>query len=184
MSTSFRTCSIRTSLTRLVYFHTTKIFAPTVQKQTRYCSDRSRSRLDVVMGGTQPGAGVDASPPDSSLHCGFDAFPKDRINLAEGEDENMIIEKLTPLLADDAHKHRWHLCLDGKGIRRSFHFKTFKQTWSFMQAIAEKCKSERHHPEWWNVCLKKAIFYFVCQSNLIRRHTIKHTSNGQRTGLR
>ncbi|KAL6718299.1 hypothetical protein ACLMJK_004387 [Lecanora helva] len=75
---------------------------------------------------------------------------KKEIQLAEGQDSSSVLNKLETLLADNTDNHRWYLCQEGRGIQRSFHFKTFKQTWDFMQAVAEKCKVERHHPEWWN----------------------------------
>ena len=88
---------------------------------------------------------------------------KDQVKLADGQDSSTVIGKLQFLLGD-AEFHRWQLCQGGKGIQRSFHFKSFKQTWEFMQAVAEKCKSERHHPEWWNVCclfIVMVIYYLM-----------------------
>lgn len=75
---------------------------------------------------------------------------KDQVQMADGQDTTLIIHRLDLLLASE-NSHRWYMCVNGKGIQRSFRFKTFKQTWEFMQTVAEKCKSERHHPEWWNV---------------------------------
>lgn len=86
---------------------------------------------------------------------------KDQVQLAEGQDKTAIFHILQFLLASRS-QYRWHLCLDGRGIQRSFRFKTFKQTWDFMQAIAEKCKSERHHPEWWNVCSRYSKLFSLC----------------------
>jgi len=39
----------------------------------------------------------------------------------------------------------------GKGVERSFKFRTFKKTWEFMNIVAEECKVKKHHPEWSNV---------------------------------
>ena len=89
--------------------------------------------------------------PQNVLPKATDSSWKDQVKLAEGQDSATVLNKLEVLLAGDADNHRWQMCQGGKGIQRSFHFKTFKQTWEFMQAVAEKCKSERHHPEWWNV---------------------------------
>ncbi len=90
-------------------------------------------------------------PPDASL--------KDKVQLAENQDPNLILTKLSTLLTPTTpNPHPWHLCLNGKGIQRSFHFKTFKQTWDFMDSVAEECKAKRHHPEWWNVRIPRAKF--------------------------
>jgi len=54
-----------------------------------------------------------------------------------------------PLLRSSGGK--WRLIDSGKGLERSFKFKTFKKTWEFMNVIAEECKVKKHHPEWSNV---------------------------------
>lgn len=79
-------------------------------------------------------------------------FGEHRIIISRAQNVAEVLAKLGPLLngQGDPPKQRWNLCLDGKGIRRSFYFKGFKKTWSFMQAVAEECKSKNHHPEWWN----------------------------------
>lgn len=106
-----------------------------------------------------------ASPKTSSGHH--------TVQLAPGQDEAAVMSKLNVLLAgaQDMPSQPWHLALDGKGIHRHFKFQTFNKTWvcqnqsshpsqdlkfyhkSFMQIVAEKCKTERHHPEWTNVRL-------------------------------
>jgi 4a-hydroxytetrahydrobiopterin dehydratase len=45
----------------------------------------------------------------------------------------------------------WHLTSNGMGLEKVFKFKTFMNAWAFMGAIAEDCKSHKHHPEWSNV---------------------------------
>lgn len=45
----------------------------------------------------------------------------------------------------------WTLTSTGSGIQRRFKFKTFKAAWSFMDRVAQECKTARHHPEWANV---------------------------------
>jgi len=52
---------------------------------------------------------------------------------------------LAPLL------EKWAVIPSGKGIERSFKFKTFKKTWEWMNIVAEECKKQKHHPEWSNV---------------------------------
>jgi 4a-hydroxytetrahydrobiopterin dehydratase len=47
----------------------------------------------------------------------------------------------------------WRLTPNGMGLEKTFRFKTFKNTWAFMNAVAEDCKSNKHHPEWSNVSL-------------------------------
>ncbi len=105
---------------------------------------------------------------------------KPKPNLASGQDEQTIIPRLDALLTEAENPpHRgWELVNEGKGIKRSFQFKTFNKTWvrrcchaplplalaptppidlsiskAFMQAVAAKCKEKNHHPEWWNVRL-------------------------------
>ncbi|KAF2097592.1 transcriptional coactivator/pterin dehydratase [Rhizodiscina lignyota] len=46
---------------------------------------------------------------------------------------------------------RWAPSSHGRGIERSFKFRTFKKTWEFMDAVAAACRREKHHPEWANV---------------------------------
>ncbi|KAJ4354911.1 hypothetical protein N0V95_003376, partial [Ascochyta clinopodiicola] len=45
----------------------------------------------------------------------------------------------------------WELTASRKGLRRDFHFKTFNLAWRFMDAVAQECKVQRHHPEWSNL---------------------------------
>ena len=54
-----------------------------------------------------------------------------RIIVSKAQNVAEILAKLGPLLNGQGNppKQRWNLCLDGKGIRRSFYFKGFKKTW-------------------------------------------------------
>ncbi|KAH6616586.1 pterin 4 alpha carbinolamine dehydratase-domain-containing protein [Boeremia exigua] len=56
----------------------------------------------------------------------------------------------------------WELTESKKGLRRQFLFKTFNDAWTFMDAVAQECKVQRHHPEW---------------SNLYNRVTIEWTTH-------
>ncbi|PMD54216.1 transcriptional coactivator/pterin dehydratase [Hyaloscypha bicolor E] len=56
---------------------------------------------------------------------------------------------LSPLLK--ANGGKWVLTESGKGVERSFKFKTFKKTWEFMNIVAAECAVKKHHPEWSNV---------------------------------
>lgn len=50
---------------------------------------------------------------------------KDDLTIADGEEGNGVVEEATALIDNG----RWSLCNDGKGLERSFKFKTFKTTW-------------------------------------------------------
>ncbi|APA07369.1 predicted protein [Sclerotinia sclerotiorum 1980 UF-70] len=69
----------------------------------------------------------------------------------------MLQESLAPLLKENGGK--WVLTSDGMGMRRIFKFNGFKDTWNFMNAIAAKCKQEKHHPEWVNIYNKVFIHW-------------------------
>ncbi|KAH8601964.1 putative pterin-4-alpha-carbinolamine dehydratase [Bisporella sp. PMI_857] len=56
---------------------------------------------------------------------------------------------LLPLLL--ANGGKWALIESGKGVERSFKFKTFKKTWEFMNIVAAECAVQKHHPEWSNI---------------------------------
>jgi len=166
MSILPRTYFSRVGLTGRAHLLRTTTLAPCMSQQLRHRSDLPKSSLEVGMDNTSPASDANASAEDESLKRTLDGSWKDQISLAQGQDEIIVINKLESLLARSAQNHRWYLCLNGKGIQRSFHFKTFKQTWDFMQAVADKCKSERHHPEWWNVCVEE--FHPLCRyTNLI-----------------
>ncbi|KAK6614892.1 hypothetical protein ACHAO1_010443 [Botrytis cinerea] len=64
-------------------------------------------------------------------------------------------ESLEPLLRENGGK--WVLADDGMSMGRVVQFKGFKDAWNFMNAIAAKCKQERHHPEWVNIYNKVFI---------------------------
>ena len=102
---------------------------------------------------------------------------KSQLAISPGQDEEEIVGRLDSLLS--VANGRWSLTSDGKGLERTFHFKTFKGTWvsgypysreatvtitvadvyqNFMNSVAEQCKKERHHPEWSNVCCSCAVF--------------------------
>lgn len=87
----------------------------------------------------------DANPPDGTWES--------EVRIAPGQDAAKVLSKLNPLLFGHggSQPHPWDLCSDGQGNWRSFYFKTFNETWAFMQAVSDRCKSKRHHPEWWNV---------------------------------
>ncbi|KAL1304230.1 hypothetical protein AAFC00_000650 [Neodothiora populina] len=51
----------------------------------------------------------------------------------------------------------WELVDEGRGLQRTFRFRTFGATWDFMTQIATQCKKTRHHPEWSNVYNKTTI---------------------------
>ncbi len=61
----------------------------------------------------------------------FDESWKHQVRIAENQDEAQILSKLKNLLEGrvELGKQHWQLCVDGQGIRRSFHFKTFNKTW-------------------------------------------------------
>jgi len=69
--------------------------------------------------------------------------------LAPGEDESRTLQSLLPLLNSGVQS--WSLTGDGTGLEKTFRFKSFKATWDFMNAVAQECKKQRHHPEWSNV---------------------------------
>ena len=54
-----------------------------------------------------------------------------RITVSRAQNVAEVLAKLEPLLNGQGNppKQRWDLCLDGKGIRRSFYFKGFRKTW-------------------------------------------------------
>lgn len=56
---------------------------------------------------------------------------KDLVQIPAGQDDDEILSKLKPLITPDSHQKSplWKLVLDGKGIQRSFRFKTFNKTW-------------------------------------------------------
>ncbi len=45
----------------------------------------------------------------------------------------------------------WELTDSKRGLKRQFLFKTFNNAWKFMDAVAQECKVQRHHPEWSNL---------------------------------
>ncbi|KAF7924665.1 uncharacterized protein EAE97_010616 [Botrytis byssoidea] len=64
-------------------------------------------------------------------------------------------ESLKPLLRENGGK--WDLADNEMSVERVIIFKGFKDAWNFMNAIAAKCKQERHHPEWVNIYNKVFI---------------------------
>ncbi|KAF2853015.1 transcriptional coactivator/pterin dehydratase [Plenodomus tracheiphilus IPT5] len=44
----------------------------------------------------------------------------------------------------------WRITNFGKGLTRSFTFKSFQEAWEFMSIVAAKCKTLNHHPTWTN----------------------------------
>ncbi|TGO29086.1 hypothetical protein BPAE_0019g00620 [Botrytis paeoniae] len=69
--------------------------------------------------------------------------------------DTAVQESLKPLLRENGGK--WVLADDGMSVERVITFKGFKDAWNFMNAIAAKCKQERHHPEWVNIYNKVFI---------------------------
>ena len=49
------------------------------------------------------------------------------IIMSEGQNKEELLENLRPLLQSEGG--RWILTSDGRGLERTFHFKTFKATW-------------------------------------------------------
>ncbi|KAF5878919.1 putative pterin-4-alpha-carbinolamine dehydratase family protein [Botrytis fragariae] len=66
-----------------------------------------------------------------------------------------VQKSLEPLLRENGGK--WVLANDRMSMERAITFKGFKDAWNFMNAIAAKCKQERHHPEWVNIYNKVFI---------------------------
>ncbi|KAI1934056.1 hypothetical protein LOZ66_006149 [Ophidiomyces ophidiicola] len=75
--------------------------------------------------------------------------------VAEGEDVGAVNAGVHALLTSGGGL--WHLAADGMAIEREIRFKTFKQTWAFMEQLARESAKHRHHPEWSNVYNKVAI---------------------------
>lgn len=80
-------------------------------------------------------------------------------------DPSTALSSLTPLLqtpdpsprtspaSTSTPTGKWTLTPSRTGLQRTYHFKTFNAAWGFMSVVAERCKVERHHPEWFNVCI-------------------------------
>lgn len=51
----------------------------------------------------------------------------------------------------------WTLSSSKKGISRQFIFPGFASAWRFMSAVADECKSKRHHPSWHNLYNKVTV---------------------------
>ena len=133
---------------------------PTIHSSTIRChSDRLEIRSMADSSSTPKSTPASKQLPLSET---LDVSWRNKVQLAENQDSENVLGKLETLLIGDPQNHHWYLCLEGKGIQRSFHFKTFKQTWEFMNSVAEKCKSERHHPEWWNVCIENSSSSRFC----------------------
>jgi 4a-hydroxytetrahydrobiopterin dehydratase len=64
-----------------------------------------------------------------------------------GSNEELLSEKLTELLPPNGP---WMLTSSGEGLQRLVQFKTFNKAWSFMEAVADDSKENKHHPEWAN----------------------------------
>jgi hypothetical protein len=120
----------------------------------KYWSDQSSTISGRSMADKLPDDKLPGYLEQGSSNQKIDATLIDQVRLAENQDEKEVLSRVKMLLTgkDQPLNQRWYLCANGKGIRRSFHFRTFNQTWAFMEKVADKCKKERHHPEWWNVC--------------------------------
>ncbi|KAH0541485.1 hypothetical protein FGG08_004025 [Glutinoglossum americanum] len=86
-------------------------------------------------------------------------YQPQRIHTSGNEERNPVyseeedIERISGEVASLIHKtdRGWAISENGKGLERSFKFKSFKTTWGFMNVIAKQCAVQRHHPEWSNV---------------------------------
>ena len=50
-----------------------------------------------------------------------------RVSMSQGQDEEELLHKLRGLLKDNGGL--WELTANGKGLERTFYFKTFNRTW-------------------------------------------------------
>ncbi|SMQ48477.1 unnamed protein product [Zymoseptoria tritici ST99CH_3D7] len=75
------------------------------------------------------------------------------LSISPGSDSETVLRDTSTLIESG----KWKLCNSGKGLERTFKFKTFNKTWEFMNQIAAECKKTRHHPEWSNVYNKTHI---------------------------
>ncbi|WPH02004.1 putative pterin 4 alpha carbinolamine dehydratase [Acrodontium crateriforme] len=75
------------------------------------------------------------------------------LKISQGHDGQAVTEAATALVESG----KWQVCKQGKGLERTFKFKTFKATWDFMNAVADECKKQRHHPEWTNIYNKTHV---------------------------
>lgn len=73
-----------------------------------------------------------------------------QINFSPGQPGDLP-GRVAPLL------DTWELTPSGSGLRRQFTFKTFASAWKFMDAVAQECKAQRHHPEWSNLYNKVTV---------------------------
>lgn len=164
MSTRLPLCLLRpASIRRVNCLQTCRLDRLTKADLTSCNSASLRTKADALMDGKEADPKLEALPGDHQPSYQLDPSWRSHVRLAEGQDVTQILDKLQPLLVGKSGvgSQRWCLCLDGRGIRRSFHFKTFKQTWEFMQAVAEQCKSKRHHPEWWNVSSENSFMSLI-----------------------
>ena len=69
--------------------------------------------------------------PELSESQSIHKLGEHQICVSKAQNVTEVLTKLEPLLVGQggAQQQRWHLCLRGKGIRRSFHFKGFKKAW-------------------------------------------------------
>ena len=112
----------------------------------------------------------------SSSSCQIPQVPSSQPVFSSNYDPKQGAKDLEPLLKLDegGNDGKWTLIASGKGLERSFKFKTFKKTWvsdfpyidslivlrrnkanrtqqEFMNLIAPECGVQKHHPEWSNV---------------------------------
>lgn len=90
---------------------------------------RSKSLLpaDLVSSLHHHGKWYTSPPIRDTTH--LDDNWENQARIAPGQDATMIFPKLKPLLLGHGVSRHWDLCVDGRGIRRFFRFKTFSKTW-------------------------------------------------------
>ena len=89
---------------------------------------RSKALLNADLVSTLYRAKWYNSPPIRDTNHLDDTWER-QVRIAPGQDATMIFPKLKPLLHGKGGSRRGGLCLDGRGIRRSFQFKTFSKAW-------------------------------------------------------
>ena len=78
-----------------------------------------------------PDADSHVQKDDLSVQQSIHRLGEHQVRIAEAQNVIEVLTKLEMLMGGqgDPPQHCWHLCLDGKGIRRSFYFRGFIKTW-------------------------------------------------------
>ncbi|KAF2133188.1 transcriptional coactivator/pterin dehydratase [Dothidotthia symphoricarpi CBS 119687] len=84
---------------------------------------------------TTPPRPIDTSPP----------APPSTTTLLFSENQPPTLPPRAALLLPT-----WHPTPSGKGLTRTFTFRSFSAAWTFMSLVAEECKVQKHHPSWSN----------------------------------